>query len=315
MPDEIIGGSPAIRRLRAALPRLATETGPIVITGETGTGKTLFASHIHVRSDRSSYDLEVVNFSLLSERDQRIAILGGGPPELTTTRRSVLEIPTTVVLKHVDRASPFIQQTLAGILSSREILRPGAQESHRLSARIVFTLRHTLPSLFRGRLPRGGRIPGEGRALDPSLYEILKSSRHFNIPPLRKRPSDIPLLAEHFLRHIPHSRGLTRRGSLDSSLKRILLKQRWLGNVTELRAYLNSLAVQPFKDAVEESEKIEIARILQMLDQGSEFSLSDSLAAIETSIIHRALDRCDGNQHRAALLLGLTDRSIRRKGT
>jgi len=87
---EIIGLSSALQRIKAKVPRLAADSGPLVIIGETGVGKALLAKIVHASSPRRDYPLESMNFSLLGEREQRIGLLGGGPPELTTTRRSLL---------------------------------------------------------------------------------------------------------------------------------------------------------------------------------------------------------------------------------
>ncbi len=86
---------------------------------------TFVASHIHASSQFKSSQLEAINFSLLSDRDQRIALLEGEPPELTTTLRSSLELPTTLVLKHVDHANLFLQERLAESLQSQKVFRLG----------------------------------------------------------------------------------------------------------------------------------------------------------------------------------------------
>jgi len=92
MLDEIIGRDPSIQKIKYSLPSLAQNSTPLIIIGEGGVGKSFLAAHIHAASPLSLRALESLNFSTLPERDQRINLLGGEPPDLTTTRRSVLEL-------------------------------------------------------------------------------------------------------------------------------------------------------------------------------------------------------------------------------
>jgi DNA-binding NtrC family response regulator len=315
MPDEIIGGSPALRKIRAAISRLASERTPIIITGEAGVGKSLVASHIHSQSPHRSSQLEIINFSILRERDRQIALLGGEPPELTTTRRSSLENSTTLVLKHLDQANTFLQERLAESLTTLRVARLGSAEKHLVSARIIFTFRQSISTLV------------SNRQIHPALAKILGSCRRILIPPLRKRKEDIPVLAEHFLHQffdtlhslvngqIEHVKGLTSEGTIDPALTAFLIRQKWPGNVTELKAYLRSLIISNYEDALQDREKIEVTKMVMMVEEGKEFSLWQSLSVIEQEIIHRALSKYEGHQTKAAQMLGITGRSIRRRMT
>lgn len=313
MPDEIIGASPALRKIRAAVPHLAAEPKPIVIVGETGVGKFLVASHLHSQSPFRSSQLEVINFNILSDREKRIALLGGGISELTTTRRSLLELPTTVVLKNVDLTDQFLQENLAQFLKSRQIVRPGIEKSRPLASRIIFTFIQTVSNLF-----RAGRII-------PQLFGMLRSYKAISIPPLRKRKEDIPLLAEHFLHQfydklhslvngqVTHVYGLTDSGSIEPSLSKVLVDHPWETNVLQLKAFIHSLITYTYGDAILQPEKIEVSKMLLMLAEGREFSLRQSISIIEDAVIERAIKKYDGHQQKAAQMLGLTGRSIRRR--
>lgn len=315
MPDEIIGGSPALRKIRAAVPHLAAEPKPIVIIGETGVGKFLVASHIHSQSRFRSSQLEVINFSILRERDRQIMLLGGEPPELTTTRRSALENSTTVVLKHLDQANIFLQRSLAESLTSLRVERLGSKEKHPVSARIIFTFRQSISTLV------------SSQQLHPGLAKILSGCKHILIPPLRNRKADIPVLAEYFLHRffdslhslvngqIEHVRGLTNDGTVGLSLTAFLMRHKWPENVTELKAYLRSLIVPNYESPLQEREKIEVTKMVMMVEEGKEFSLWQSLTVIEQKIIHRALGKYRGHRTKAAQMLGITERSVRRRIT
>ncbi|MGB2868305.1 MAG: sigma 54-interacting transcriptional regulator [Bacteroidota bacterium] len=313
MPDAIIGGSPAIKKLRGLIPQLSAVRTPVIIVGETGVGKSLTAAHIHSNSSFNSSELLTINFSILSERDQRVALLGGGPPELTTTRRSALEVSTTVVLKHLDFATPFLQNALAEILRSSKLSRLGSTETSPLMAHVILTFRQPLTILHRRNL------------ITSTLYAALKAYKSIHIPPLRKRKPDIPLLAHHFL-DLFHNESdpnpspkaqstqelLTANG-LDPAFADFLEDQKWEENVTQLKAYLRSLIVPDYRVALQEKEKIEVMKMLLFIEEGREFSLRQSISTIENAIVERALQKHAGRQSKAAQMLGVTDRSLRRR--
>lgn len=276
-------------------------------------GKTVLAKAIHAHSPRKSVALHSINFSILSEREQRVALLGGGPPELTTTRRSYLEAPSTVILKHIDHANRFLQEQLAKALEIRKITRLGSNTTHFALGRIIFTFKEPLRSLYR-----------KGRITDP-LFLRLREYEHVTVPPLRKRNEDIPLLVDHFLNqfldgsdlsdperaHTTHS--IKSNGKVQAGLLRLLQQQRWEHNVIQLKAYIRSILQLNHQESIQEEEKIEVMKMILMIDEGSEFSLRQSLSIIEEGIIQRALMKNAGHQTKAAQLLGISDRAFRRK--
>src|SRR5262249_29881829 len=150
--------------------KLSHHTAPLIITGEEGVGKTFLAGILHVLGARSTSPFRVINFSVLPQRDQRVDLLGGGPPDLTTTRRSVLELPTTVVLKHIDCASHHLQHELARSLSSARVTRYGTDDFFPVQCRPMFTLRASLISLYRRK------------RIDPALFSFLRTARTVRIP-------------------------------------------------------------------------------------------------------------------------------------
>lgn len=247
------------------------------------------------------------------ERDQRIALLGGSSPDLPTTRRSLLEIPSTTVLKHPDFASPYLQEKLAEAISTKKLLRPGAKSLQIVLCRSIITLRSPLSELHR-----------RGR-LVPALYGCLRKFEQISIPPLRDRKEDIPLLVTHFFRSqnrprplsesdASGNRALTSKGRLEPALKRFLLSKSWPENVFGLKAYLGSLIVRTYKELFEEGDTVELTKVKQLIDEGRESSLQNSMALIEQYLIDLALKKCDGNKTKTAALLGLSERSVRRNG-
>lgn len=284
-----------------------------MIVGETGVGKSLLAKAIHARSPRKSLKLSSVNFSVLSEREQRVALLGGGPPELTTTRRSYLEPPSTVMLKHIDLANPFLQEQLAKALQTRKVTRLGSNTTHFALARIIFTLKEPLPTLYR-----------KGRITEP-LFHRLREYERATVPPLRKRKEDIPLLVDHFLAQFFNSwelpdperarvtHSIKSNGKIDAGLLKLLHQQRWEQNVIQLKAYIRSVLLLNQQESIQERENFEVMKMILMVEEGSEFSLQRSLSVIEEGIIGRALAKNAGHESKTARLLGISDRSFHRK--
>ena len=314
--DEVIGDSPAITKLREKIPVFANQSIPLVIIGEAGVGKSLFAVQIHAQSTNNKvpstkYEepFHFLNFRLLSDRNQRIGLLGGAPPDLTTTRRSILEIPTTVILKHIDHANHFLQDQLTEALDSMQIFRPGSNEYHQIKCRIIFTFRKPI-----SQLAQSGK-------LSPLICSQLSAYKQIHIPPLRERSEDISPIAEFYLRKfygprlgdLKYHRGLDKQGNIEDDLQTFLAQQSWKENVRGLIAFLRSVVTLPYEEEYHYAERGEVSKMISMLEGIYEFSLPESLTRIESAIINRALELYNGNQTKSSKSLGITSRDIRRK--
>jgi len=295
MSDYLIGGSPAIKRIRSLLTKLSADTTPLVITGAPGVGKTLLSLRIHAHSLLKDRELEIVNFNILSERDQRVRLLGGSPPELPTTRRSVLELPTTVVLKHIDCASKFLQEQLLNVILSRTVVRLGTEEERLVRCRLIFVFNSHPQQLSK----TGSIIPG--------LSKILAKNKLIYVPTLKERKEDIPELAQHFFTQFQ----IQRYRKMDSKFVALLMKNRWERNILELKGFIHTLHVPSDEVLIQQKDKTEISMIDLMIDEAKEFSLKNSLEQIEESVIQRALKKNNHNKVKTAQFIGLTDGTIR----
>ena len=308
--DEIVGASPALERFRRHLPSLSKELTPLIFIGEGGVGKSFLAAHIHAASSLSGRPLESINFSTLLERDQRIGLLGGEPPDLTTSRRSILELKTTVVLKHIECATTFLQDKLAESLAASTVFRLGSSERRRLSARVIFTFRNTIPLLKKEK------------RLTPKLLDTLQPLQRIYLPPLHERREDIAPLTRYYamklydkFHHLGNVRirGVSEDGSIDSDLIELLKSQRWEDNVRDLIAFIHSLVLFPFQQELLQREKLEVIKMAMMIDAEQEFSLQAKLDDVEHSIISRAVQKLNHHKTKVAQLLGLSERAIGRK--
>ncbi len=197
---------------------------------------------------------------------------------------------TTLLIKQIDGATVYVQERLAEALSSGHVVREGGGEPRQLACRPLFAF-----SLPPGELFEAGR-------LNRSLSTLLQSYPMIEIPPLSERTEDIPALAATLL-----------SDCVSETLGRKLSERDWSDNIDGLRAYLWNLVVASYSEAERSREREELQKMLLRVEEGREFSLKESLARIEEAIVARALARSGGNQARAARLLGLTDRTIRRQ--
>jgi len=132
---------------------------------------------------------------------------------------------------------------------------------------------------------------------------------------------DIPLIAEYYLRKfygkrlpdLKYHRGLDEHSNIEEDLLSFLVQQSWKENVRDLIAFIRSIVTLPYEEEYCYAERGEASKMISMLESGSEFSLPESLARIESAIINRSLELSNGNQTKSSQLLGITSRDIRRK--
>ena len=296
MSGYLIGGSPAIKRIRSLLTKLSADTSPLVITGEPGVGKTLYSLRIHANSLLKDRPLESIDFETFNERDQRIRLLGGSPPELPSTRRSILELPTTVVLKHIDFASRFLQEQLVEAILKREITRLGTNRNRPVRCRLIFLLNDQPEKLCK----TGSMIPG--------LSKILAKYKLIYVPTLKERKEDIPELAQHFFTQFQ----IQRRKQMDRNFIDLLQRRRWKENVLELKSYIKTFELPPDEVTIQQKDRIELAKMSLMIDEGKGFSLKTSVLRIEGEVAKRALKKYDGCQTETAQALGMSDFNLHR---
>lgn len=311
MLDEIIGGNPTIQRIRNSVPLLAQQSTPLILIGEAGVGKSLFASHIHALSKNNTSQLEVLNFSITSEKDQRVKLFGAEPPELTTSRKGIMEIPTTVILKHVQFANGFVQSKLAEALNSMNVCRWSGSEYYNIKCRIIFTFRTALSTLV-----KKGKLPA-------ILFDVLKTAKKILIPPLREREEDIPLIAEYYFKKFQRElfpcsqlKGIFIENSdvtLSETFINLLKQHSWTENIRDMKAFLRGLFVLPYEEELCQQEKLELMKMITRLEEGNEFSLPESIMNIERGFIERTIEKYHGKMARTAQMLGLTEGAIRKK--
>ena len=288
-PSEIVGRSPAMRKVFGAIETVGPTDANVLITGESGTGKELVVRAIHAASMRRFHPLVVIHCGALTETLLESELFGHEKGAFTGAqyrKKGKFEIAEggTVFLDEIGDISLKTQTDLLRVLQEREITRVGGNQVIKVDFRCVAATNKNLELMIE-----------EGR-FRPDLYYRLNVFR-IEIPALRERREDIPLLVEHFVRKfaLAMNKRITR---ISPAAMDRLQQQPWMGNVREL------------ENAVERA--IVVAQEPELGEQDFIFKAQPSLAGsgksleeMERAHILRVLEECGGNQSRAADLLGI----------
>lgn len=247
-PRTLIGESPALHAVRTVLHKFAPVELPVLVTGETGTGKELVARQLHAASGRRGRFV-ALNCGAISESLLEAELFGYSDGAFTGARRGgrvgLVEAADggTLFLDEIGELPLPLQTRLLRVLEEREVLRVGATEPTAVDVRVVAA---TLKSLEQHAATGGFRR---------DLYYRLAALR-IALPPLRVRRSDIPLLAQHFFRQL---RGID--APLDEAAMAMLTAAEWPGNVRELRNLVDRLRIhwQPGEGLIDAARLLQLA--------------------------------------------------------
>ena len=305
-----LSANPDLQDAFSVLRRLERADIPIVIWGETGTGKSLFARAAHECSNRRSGRFCPLHGSAIPETLVDSELLGhvrGSFTGAITDREGVLSEADggTLFLDEAGEMNEELQTKLLRVLEDGIVRRLGAKDGVQVDLRVICASRRRLSQLV------------EEGSFRRDLYFRLKGVT-FELPPLRDRPEDILPLAELFLAR--HGGGDDRGGDevrprLDRSAQRALLAHSWPGNVRELENEMRRLAALGLERV--RAGHLEVGGRLGRLGVGGGDELTVTLDAAvgraESDAIARALDQVAGNKSRAAKLLGITRKSLYRR--
>ncbi|MDJ0750731.1 MAG: sigma 54-interacting transcriptional regulator [Woeseiaceae bacterium] len=223
--EHIVGESEALRKVLASVEQVAPTNVTVLVTGETGTGKELIAQSIHDLSDRKDMPMVSVNCAALSPDLIESELFGHEKGAFTGAheqRKGRFELANggTLFLDEIAEISPVLQAKLLRVLQEGEFERLGGTSTLRADVRLVTATNRDLK-----------KEVDAGRFRADLYYRI--NSFPIHVPPLRERKSDIPLLAEHFVRRHARKLGKSIRSISRESL-RYLNARDWPGNVREL---------------------------------------------------------------------------------
>jgi DNA-binding NtrC family response regulator len=277
----------------------AAERVPVLITGETGTGKNVVANAIHYRSALHQAPIVSINCAALPEALIEAELFGtekGAFTGATSTRKGLIEMADggSLFLDEIGEMPLHLQSKLLGVLEDKKVRRLGGNTARQVEVRIIAA---TNRDLAQAMAEQGFR---------EDLYYRL-NVLHIEVPPLRHRLQDIPELCEHFLHDI--SRG--RRFSIDAEDMKRLMDYEWPGNVRELRNILERAVILQQNGTIRPSLLIgqSSSRSHAPLSSPTIFQLDD----VEQAHIRAALSHLDGNLTRTAKALGIGLSTLKRK--
>jgi len=304
--DGLIGRSETMRELFQMLEVVAATPSTILITGETGTGKELVARAIHHNSARREQRFVAINCGALPETLLEAELFGhvrGAFTGAVGNRQGRLEQAHkgTLFLDEVGTMSPNLQTKLLRVLQEREFERIGESRPTRIDVRVIGATNSDL-----------GKMVREGAFREDLFYRL--NVIPVQLPPLRDRREDVPLLVQHFIERLGRDLDPPRTEvTVSQDAMRRLMAYDWPGNIRQLENTVErALALgrgSPQIDVSVLPEEIQQATPTAhdagptLPDEG--FDLESYITRIEYHLIRQSLERTGGNKRQAAALLGL----------
>ena len=289
----LVGRSAIMQELRVRVARVAKTNFTVLIEGESGAGKELVATELHLHSPRARGPFVAVNCAALVETLVEAELFG--IEERTATgvrgRRGKFEQADqgTLFLDEVADLSPMAQAKLLRVLQDLSVERVGGQYMRQVDVRIIAATNRSLAGLV-----QAGRFR-------PDLYYRL-AGVEVHVPPLRARRGDIPVLVDHFV--MRHRR--TRSVSVSIRAVEALVAFDWPGNVRQLARVLErAVALAPGPSIETEDFPPEISKDYREL-LGETSSHDESLRAWSSRYVRLILERCNGNKRRACDVLDIS---------
>jgi two-component system, NtrC family, response regulator PilR len=305
--DRIVGASGSMKRVFDLIRSIAPTSSTVLVNGESGTGKELVAKAIHALSPRRDAAFVSVNCAALPENLLESELFGhmkGAFTDAHQTKKGLFETAHrgTLMLDEVGEMPVSMQVKLLRALQEKRVRRVGATEEVEVDVRVIAATNRPLETMVRER-----------RFREDLFYRL--NVIPINVPPLRDRRDDIPLLAEHFLRAFAREMGKDVTGFAPDALDR-LFAYGWPGNVRELENVVERAV------ALESTDLIRVEQLPDTMFGGGAggadepdlregFSLDAHLSSVEVELLRRALDQAAGDRGLAARLLGITPRSLR----
>ena len=298
----ILGESQAMRFLLEMVQRVAGSSAPVLISGETGTGKGLIARTLHQASPRGDQPFLVINCSAFQDQLLESELFGhekGAFTGAASAKAGLFEVAHrgTVFLDEVAEMSPAMQAKLLQVLDTGELRRVGGTKERRVDTRIFAATNKDLHEEVRA-----------GRFREDLFFRLNVVS--LAVPPLRDRKEDIPPLVEHFFRQfrLPGQ----QKKSVSPEVMRLLMQYAWPGNVRELANTIERLVLlAPGTIIVPEDLPSNIRPTLDLPSEEGDAPLP--LAEVERISIIRTLKYTQGKKAPAARLLGIDVKTLTHK--
>ena len=295
----LIAESRAMQPVVRLMERVAKSDANVLITGEHGTGKEVVARWLHGASARARQPLITVNAGGISEGVFESELFGhvkGAFTDAKTDRVGCFELADTgtLFLDEIANVGMKQQAKLLRVLESGELQRVGSSRTRKVDVRVFSATNAAIETEV-----------AEGRFREDLLYRL--NTVEIQLPPLRERKDDIPILAAFFLKE-QASRYAKKVTSFSQEAMQLLLSHPWPGNVREMRHAVERAVLMSQGDVVDAA-----ALELRPKSDGSAKLDDMTLEEAERFLIRKTLARCDGNVSRAAEALGLSRSALYRR--
>ena len=315
----LITSDPAMDDVMQMADRIAPSDASVLITGESGVGKEVMARHLHKKSRRAEKPFISVNCAAIPENLLESELFGHEKGAFTgAVGRRIGKFEEadggTLLLDEISEMDGRLQAKLLRALQEREIDRVGGAKPVRVDIRVIATSNRDLAQAVR-----------EGKFREDLLYRL--NVVNLRLPPLRERPSDVAVLAAHFVKKYAAANGVPER-PLSAEARRRLLSHRWPGNVRELENAMHRAVLLASGAEIEETAirlpdgkpmsgfdtgAQTAGRAAQAADAAARAFVGSTVAQVEQQLILDTLSHCLGNRTHAANILGISIRTLRNK--
>ncbi|MGB9935780.1 sigma-54-dependent transcriptional regulator [Thermodesulfovibrio yellowstonii] len=299
---EIIGKSKTIQEIFYIMQMVAESNANVLITGESGTGKELVARAIHKNSLRKSKPFIIVDCTTIPENLLESELFGhekGAFTGATERKTGLIELANegTVFLDEIGELPMLLQKKLLRFLQEKEIQRIGSTQRIKVDVRVISATNKDLEKAIK-----------EG-SFREDLYWRLNVVR-INLPPLRERKEDIPLLVNHFLNKFSKENNKPIP-QLEPEVMNALINYYWPGNIRELANVIERAVV------LSPSGLISIKHLPRRIQENTGWTIikenTFNLLEVEKALILKALNSTGWNQTKAAEILGISRKQLRTK--
>jgi two-component system response regulator FlrC len=301
---QIITKNREINRLLHEAGEIARSRASVFIHGESGTGKELLARYIHRYSDRRDKPFVAVNCAALPETLMESELFGyekGAFTGAIARKKGKFEAADkgTILLDEISEMDFQLQSKLLRVLQEREIDRVGGSQPVPVDVRVIATTNRNIDNYI-----------AEGKFREDLYYRL--NTIPLNLPPLRERRDDIPMLAEYFLKKYNMIENRNVKSLTEEALSALSVRV-WKGNVRELENIIERAVLMCRGDVLDEKDLFLNGRPVIQEPLISHMMPGISLREVEKKVIFQALDSTNGNRTHAADILGISVRTLRNK--
>jgi len=304
--QNLIGQSPSMIKLLDTVAQVAATEATILITGESGTGKEVIANAIHYNSFRKDAPFIKINCAALTETLLESELFGHEKGAFTgADRRREGKFRQaeggSLFLDEVSEMSPAMQVKLLRVLQERELTRVGGAEVIKVNVRLIAASNKDLKKEME-----------KSRFREDLFYRLNVIA--LNVPPLRERKEDIPILAQHFLEQFVAQNSKKIKGFTPQAMEK-LLNYSWPGNIRELMNAIERAVVLSRKEYLDAEELVLMTTDNSVDAKTAQNRLLENLPLeeVEKMTILEALATSAGNKSEAARRLGITRKTLRKK--